>query len=192
MHQIGERRERLLDARIHGGGGGGGDVRHHHAHPVRRDGAGDDAHEVRAQLGGVARLAKVADVVDEVEVGDLVLKRLAQLGRAPIVVAIVAARRLAALEDAAGVMGRAGQIRGRAVEVAILVANRRVDAHLGEFGGEAHRLPRVRALALVRGVHALIAVEVRVVGRAGDVDGRVAALDLAQHPMVRADAQHRR
>jgi hypothetical protein len=37
---------------------------------------------------------------------------------------------------------------------------------------------------------ALVAVEVRVIGRAGDVDGRVAALDLAQHPMVRADAQH--
>jgi hypothetical protein len=72
---------------------------------------------------------------------------------APVVVAVVAARRLAALEDAAGVMGRAGQVRGRALEVAVSVADRRVDAHLGELGGEAHRLPRVRALALVRGVH---------------------------------------
>jgi len=51
--------------------------------------------QVRVQLGGVARLAKVADVVDEVEVGDLVLQRLAQLGRARIVVAVVATRRLA-------------------------------------------------------------------------------------------------
>jgi hypothetical protein len=32
------------------------------------------------------RLAKVADVVDKVEVGDLVLQRLAQLGRARVVV----------------------------------------------------------------------------------------------------------
>ena len=45
---------------------------------------------------------------------------------APIVVAIVAARRLAALEDAARVVGRAGQVRGRALEVAISVADRRV------------------------------------------------------------------